>query len=159
MGARGPRCTFQQIAGKLREQVAATEPTHPGPAKLGSEAELSARFGASRNTLRKALSQLAGEGLIHSVPTRGWYVGQPSERSAPGPLEIAAELAAKIQERGLGPGVRLTTVPGLAARFGVSAYTARCALLALEAQGLVESRHGKGWYVMTVVKPEVSGGV
>ena len=148
MGSQSPRDTFRQIADRLREEVATIKPTDSEPAKLGSESELSTRFGVARNTLRKALSELARDGLIYSLPTKGWYVSQPGEQQgAPDHLAIAAELATGIRSGQPGPGEKLTTAPKIAARFGVSMHTARQALLTLGAQGLIESQHGKGWYV------------
>jgi len=148
VGSQSPRDTFRQIADKLREEVAAVKPTGSGPAKLGSETELSARFGVARNTLRKALSELARDGLVYSLPTKGWYISQPGTREEPPDhLAIAAKLATEIRAGEPGPGEKLTTAPQIASRFGVSLHTARQSLLALGAQGLIESQHGKGWYV------------
>lgn len=42
--------------------------------RLPSETELARQAGVSRPTLRKALTQLASEGLVESVQGSGWYV-------------------------------------------------------------------------------------
>lgn len=44
---------------------------------LPSENELCARYGASRETVRKGLKHLEQEGLIYSLPRRGYFVNKP----------------------------------------------------------------------------------
>lgn len=149
MPQQSPRGTYKQIADTLREEIAAHGgPAEQGSRRLGTEAEMSVRFGVARNTLRKALSVLADEGIVYSEPTRGWFVGQASPE-APGPaaVDIAAALARKVRTGECPPGTRFTTAPTIAAEFGVSRHTARLALLSLGTQGLIESRHGRGWFV------------
>lgn len=53
---------YVQIAGQLIDEIAAG--THPVGHKLPSEAELCARFGSSRSTVRQALGRLEAAGLI-----------------------------------------------------------------------------------------------
>lgn len=60
------------IAVTLRDEIAAGL-RRPG-ARLPTEAELAARFGVNRHTLRRALAELAGEGLIHSRRGAGVFV-------------------------------------------------------------------------------------
>lgn len=62
----------QRIAAELRDAIKRGELT--GGQRLGSEAEIGATYGASRTTVRAALSALAHEGLISSEPGRGWFV-------------------------------------------------------------------------------------
>jgi GntR family transcriptional regulator len=63
---------YQQIADELRTQLEAGELGAGG--LLPSEAELSARFAASRVTVRRALELLRDEGLVGSRQGFGWFV-------------------------------------------------------------------------------------
>ncbi|MCP6490732.1 GntR family transcriptional regulator, partial [Klebsiella pneumoniae] len=54
---------FQKIARLLKSEINGHS-WHVGDL-LPSEAELAVRYNVSRNTLRKALSLLEGEGIIH----------------------------------------------------------------------------------------------
>ena len=56
---------FQKIARLLKSEINGNS-WHVGDL-LPSEAELAVRYNVSRNTLRKALSLLEGEGIIHSM--------------------------------------------------------------------------------------------
>ncbi|MFE0700245.1 GntR family transcriptional regulator [Streptomyces sp. NPDC058872] len=63
---------YRQVADALRREI---DSGAYGPgARLPSEAELSARFDASRNTVRSGLSLLVGEGLITSSQGLGYEV-------------------------------------------------------------------------------------
>lgn len=150
MGNQAPRDAYRQIAEALRSEIKNYR-TDGEPRRLGSEAELSRRFAVARNTLRRALLELAKDGLVYSIPTKGWFIGdraQASER--PSHKEIAARLAKDIEAGRTGPGEKLTTAPHIAELYGVTLHVARQALISLNAQGLIESRHGKGWFVRTV---------
>jgi GntR family transcriptional regulator len=64
------RIRYQEIADELRRQAVAA----PQGSLLPSEAELSARFGASRVTVRRALELVREEGLIAARQGFGWFV-------------------------------------------------------------------------------------
>ncbi len=72
----------RQLASKTRtrlwEQVAETISVElsvkPDGSRLPSEAQLGARFGVSRVTLRQALLHLQARGLVESHPGLGWFV-------------------------------------------------------------------------------------
>jgi GntR family transcriptional regulator len=67
---------YQTIAGDLRRRVAAGE--FAAGRLLPSESELSEAYGASRVTIRKALDELRGEGLVDARQGFGWFVaGEP----------------------------------------------------------------------------------
>ena len=68
----GPQPVYQQIAAILRAQIEAGElvPDRPIP----SEAVLMQRYGVARETARKAVRVLVGEGLVYVVQGRGAYV-------------------------------------------------------------------------------------
>src|SRR5688500_6525577 len=60
---------------------------------------------------------------------------------------LAQQISALIQRDGLRPGERLPSVRALAAQLGVAVPTLREGLRRLEAQGVVELRHGAGLFV------------
>ena len=64
-------------------------------------------------------------------------------------LQIADQLMESIRSEGMAPGDRLPSERDLASRFEVSRQTAREALIALEAAGVVEIRLGSGVYVQS----------
>jgi DNA-binding GntR family transcriptional regulator len=64
------RIRYQEIAAELRRRAAAA----PAGSLLPSEAELSAEFGASRVTIRRALELVREEGLIAARQGFGWFV-------------------------------------------------------------------------------------
>jgi GntR family transcriptional regulator len=70
----GPR--YKAIREALRRQI--TEGTYRLMEKLPSEHTLMDQFGASRATIRKALSGLLEIGLIHSRRGEGYFVSRPS---------------------------------------------------------------------------------
>ncbi|MFF8900600.1 GntR family transcriptional regulator [Streptomyces lydicus] len=63
---------YRQVADALRREIV-NKVYRPGE-RLPSESELSARFDASRNTVRSGLSQLVSEGLISSSQGLGYEV-------------------------------------------------------------------------------------
>ena len=64
------RVRYQEIAGELRELVR----DRAAGTLLPSESELSARFGASRVTVRRALEVVRDEGLVAARQGFGWFV-------------------------------------------------------------------------------------
>jgi DNA-binding GntR family transcriptional regulator len=140
---------YRRITDTLRARITGGE-FAPGAA-LPSEAALCAEYGVARNTLRRALDQLADEGLIEVRPGRGRVVLPPAGASGPVVPQyqvMAAELRALIESGKLRPGDTLPSESALAQRYGVARGTARHALAELEGAGLVESVHGKGRYVL-----------
>jgi GntR family phosphonate transport system transcriptional regulator len=63
---------WQAIAATLQDEIRAGH-YRPGD-KLPTEAELSARFGVNRHTVRQALASLAEGGLVHSRRGAGVFV-------------------------------------------------------------------------------------
>lgn len=63
---------YRSIAADLRRRLEAGEFAAGG--LLPSEADLSRAYGASRVTVRKALDDLRGEGLVDSRQGYGWFV-------------------------------------------------------------------------------------
>jgi len=147
-----PRATawgaYRHIAAALRERLANGE--FPPGAVLPSESALCAEYRVARNTLRRALDELAEEGLLTVQPGRGRVVlapGNTAASAAPRYRTVAAELRREIESGELRPGDPLPSESALAGRHGVSRGTARQALAELEGAGLVETVHGKGRFV------------
>ncbi|MFJ4988149.1 GntR family transcriptional regulator [Streptomyces sp. NPDC088732] len=63
---------YRQLADSLRREIG--DGTYPPGSRLPSESTLSARFAASRNTVRNGLKLLVGEGLIASSQGLGYEV-------------------------------------------------------------------------------------
>lgn len=70
---RGPVPPYRQIAARLRERINAGE-FRPGIDPLPSRKTISQEAGVALMTVDRALGVLRDEGLIESVPARGWYV-------------------------------------------------------------------------------------
>jgi GntR family transcriptional regulator len=84
---------YLTIADDLRRQVGTG--SSPAGRILPSEAELSRAYGASRVTVRKALEQLRGEGLVDSRQGYGWFiVGHPVRQTLARLGTIEEQLAA-----------------------------------------------------------------
>ena len=84
---------YLTIAGDLRRRIEARE--FATDRLLPSEAELSAAYGASRVTVRKALEELRGDGLVESRQGYGWFVAVDPLRQTLGRLgTIEAQLEA-----------------------------------------------------------------
>jgi len=109
-----------------------------------------AEYGVSRNTMRRALGQLAAERLIMARPGRGRIVIVPGEvrDATPRYRQIAADLRTAIETGALRPGDVLPSEVALMARYGVARGTTRQALAELDGAGLIESVHGKGRFVL-----------
>lgn len=65
---------WRRIAASLQEGIA-NGSTPPG-ARLETEAQLAARFGVNRHTVRRALDELSREGLVRIEQGRGSFVAE-----------------------------------------------------------------------------------
>jgi DNA-binding GntR family transcriptional regulator len=142
--------TYAKITGVLRERITSGA-LAPG-APIPSEAALCEEFAVVRNTARRALATLEGEGLIETLPGKGRTVrdGTPAQCAY---RRIAADLRTRIKNRQLAPGDILPSEAGIVAQYGVARGTARTALATLANEGLIETRHGKGRYVRRTPGP------
>jgi Bacterial regulatory proteins, gntR family len=71
-----PRPLWQQLAELLRGRIERGELA----GRLEAETALAQRYGVSRDTVRRALADLARDGLIRSTRGRGTFVLPPGER-------------------------------------------------------------------------------
>lgn len=146
-----PRATawgaYTAIADALRARIDDGEFT-PG-SLLPSESALCVEYKVARNTVRRALDQLAADGLIEVLPGRGRVVTKPGTQgeTIPRYRRIVADLRELVESGELRPGDALPSEAELSEKYGVSRGTARHALAELEGAGLVEAVHGKGRYV------------
>ncbi|MEU8251988.1 GntR family transcriptional regulator [Nonomuraea sp. NPDC048916] len=76
-----PRPAYLQIADDLRQEVA------EGRLKLGerlpARRQLAQRYGVAVETIRRALDELARDGLISTQSTRGTYVVKTPDQTEP----------------------------------------------------------------------------
>lgn len=92
------RIRYQEIADELRERIAASG----AGSVLPSESELSAEFGASRVTVRRALEMLRDDGLVAARQGFGWFVATEPVRQhldQLGTIEAQLEHSGKHAER------------------------------------------------------------
>lgn len=81
----------------------------------------------------------------HAEPKFGTLVAKPGP--APKYLRIRGWLMDRILSSGLGRGDKLPSENDLMRQFDVSRVTVRQALEALREDGIIESHHGKGWFL------------
>jgi GntR family transcriptional regulator, phosphonate transport system regulatory protein len=65
---------WRQIASRIQREIASGE-SRPGT-RLPTEAELSARFGVNRHTVRRALEELSRDGLVRIEQGRGSFIAE-----------------------------------------------------------------------------------
>jgi DNA-binding FadR family transcriptional regulator len=99
------------------------------------------------------LVQTPSVGVVPSLPAEAGDVARP--RRARGLVsEVVESLAASIREGSIQPGVKLPTEWEIMARFEVSRTVVREAISRLQANRLVETRHGVGTFALA---PQSSG--
>lgn len=149
-----PKCSpspakYEQIAAAVRADVEGG--TVQVGQLIGTEDALAERFGVSPGTVRRALRELADEGIVASISGRGWF--KWSEKDPPTRTsEIATGIRSAITSGEWAEGARLPGELALAARYGVGRVTVRRALAFLESEGVV-ARRGGG---RVVVRSEVT---
>lgn len=99
---------WAQIAETLRRDLSALDPG----ARLPTEAQLAARFGANRHTVRRALAALGEEGLVHTRRGAGAFVAM---RPVEYPLSHKPRFHAALSATGRVPGRRTLSMQSLAA--------------------------------------------
>lgn len=78
------RAVYRQLADLLRDQIQAGHPRPGG--LLPSEGRLQQTYGVGRETVRRALRVLRGEGLVVTEAGYGTRVVEPAERE---PVRVA----------------------------------------------------------------------
>lgn len=101
----GRTAIWIDISSKLQGEIASGQ-RQPGD-KLPTEAELSARFGVNRHTVRRALADLADHGLVHARRGAGVFV---QARPLDYPLGRRTRLSANLAAMGREPGRQLLSI-------------------------------------------------
>lgn len=110
---------YRQIAGTLRDEILSGRFEPSG--RLPSEAEIGARFEVSRVTVRLALDELAGNGLIERRKGKGTYVAGKEVRHE---LDTLRSFHESLVLQGLNASMRILsmsterTPDAIAAAFG-----------------------------------------
>ncbi|QXJ20621.1 winged helix-turn-helix transcriptional regulator [Actinomadura graeca] len=149
MSSRAPRGTYLRLTDALRKRL--KDGTYAPGSRLPSEAALCAEFNVARNTVRRALAALEAEGLMMVRTGLGRFAHGPTTQPIPRPRtqreRITANLRQEIETGSLRPGDALPSESQLSRHYDVSRFTARTALIALEAADLVTCVPGKGRFV------------
>jgi GntR family transcriptional regulator len=69
---------YQTLRERLRDEIAAGR--YRDGVRLPTESELVARYGVSRQTVRRAFVDLVAEGMVYRVPGRGTYASESGRR-------------------------------------------------------------------------------
>ncbi len=93
---------YHGIADELRTRVSSG--TYAAGRVLPSESEMSAEFGVSRVTIRKALEILRDEGLVDARQGFGWFVAGKQVRQ---PLGRLATIEDQMRDSGMQPERRI----------------------------------------------------
>lgn len=96
---------YNHIKLRLREAIEAGQ-YKPGE-RIPSEHELMHKFGVSRATVRKAISELVLEGWLHRIQGRGTFVGQPKFRQT---LSRLTSFTEDMRVLGLTPRTKLISL-------------------------------------------------
>lgn len=130
---------YRDIATRLRWEIREEHAYAPGT-QLPPHAELAARFGTTRTTMRRALQVLADDGLIEIRHGQGTYVtgGHPSRTEA-----IEADLRRKAALK-----VRIERAESIANTWSVSNTTAANVLRKLTKEKIIKKR-GDGSFEST----------
>ncbi|MBI4884108.1 MAG: GntR family transcriptional regulator [Actinobacteria bacterium] len=138
---------YQEIAHTLRDRLSAFGPGHVLP----SESDLSAEFGVSRVTIRRALETLREEGLVESRQGFGWYVAMAPLQQRLGRLET---IEGQLRERGINPERQILEFAFVAAPAHVAAQLGCTQVLRVKRRNLAD---GAPFAVVTVWCPAALG--
>ncbi|WP_327656015.1 winged helix-turn-helix domain-containing protein [Streptomyces sp. NBC_00483] len=144
MSEASPRGTYLVISEALRKGIEEGETADTLP----SEADLMRSHGVSRNTIRRALKVLEGEGVLESAPGVGWRVARGGDRRT-----LVEQMTDVITEDSLAVGDSYPSEAKLCERFGFSRTAVRRALAQMEGTGLLATVHGKGRTVRALPSP------
>jgi GntR family phosphonate transport system transcriptional regulator len=100
---------WRQIAGTMEREIASGS-LAPG-ARLPTEAELSARFAVNRHTVRRAMEELEGRGLVRIEQGRGSFVAEDVLDYPVGPRTRFSETIRRQNREPQGRMLRIEEVP------------------------------------------------
>jgi GntR family phosphonate transport system transcriptional regulator len=101
---------WRQIAARLEQDIAGGRGAAPG-ARLPTEAELSARFGVNRHTVRRAMEELTARGLIRVEQGRGSFISEDVLDYPIGPRTRFSETIRRQNREPAGRLLRTTELP------------------------------------------------
>lgn len=143
----GRTIRYQEIADALRDRVRRAAPG----SLLPSEADLSAEFGASRVTVRRALELVRDDGLISARQGFGWFVATEPVRQR---LERLGTIEAQLVESGRATARQVLEFAFVAAPRHVAELLASDEVLMVKRVNLAD---GEPFAVVTVWCPAVLG--
>lgn len=119
-----PESETSALDRRLRSAVVARVHAgrYPPGTRLPGERQLAGELGVSRTTLRRALQELARQGLLEASSKRGWFVPADAVGEPPSTLQSFTEMT---RARGQRPGTRVLSItsrqpePGEAGRLAV----------------------------------------
>jgi len=115
-----PLALYYQVAEALRQRIVSGA-LKPGDA-IPTEEELQRLFGVSRATVRQAVRDLVGDGLLRLERPRGTFVTRPKLQET---LPELISFSDEVRQQGLAPSARVLSVareaapPYVAARLGI----------------------------------------
>ncbi|MCF6467327.1 winged helix-turn-helix transcriptional regulator [Nonomuraea sp. MG754425] len=134
---------YMKVAADLAADIKAGR-LKPGD-RLPTEVELGARFQIGRTTVRAAVEQLRGQGLVQTVPAKGTYVtGEKTTAPVPASRRLVEDLRDAITSGHLKPGDPLPPEQELMDTYGLAAITITIALRKLRQEGLIHHIPGRG---------------
>lgn len=139
-----PRGTHLQVSESLRQEIESGDIADTLP----SEASLMDSHSVSRNTIRRALKVLEGDGVVESAPGIGWRVIRGGDRRS-----LAQRMTDVIEEDSLSVGDTYPSEAKLCKRFDASRTAVRRVLAQMEGNGLLATVHGKGRTVRALPTP------
>ncbi len=146
---------YLRIAADLRAQIDRGELAAGN--KLPTESALMESYAVSRTVAKNAIIVLKTEGLVEGRQGSGVYVravrrmtpiGADDHVDPPSPSrQVADELREQIRQGRYRLGEKLPSERKLADEYNIARNTATTALSILQKEGLLDRRHGSGWYV------------
>jgi GntR family phosphonate transport system transcriptional regulator len=106
---------WRQIAQRLERDIAGG--THAPGGRLPTEAELASQYGVNRHTVRRAMEELEGRGLVRIEQGRGSFVAEDVVDYRLGPRTRFSEI---IRRQNREPGGRILRVAEVAAETGLA---------------------------------------
>ncbi|WP_439594842.1 phosphonate metabolism transcriptional regulator PhnF [Falsiroseomonas sp.] len=106
---------WRQIAQRLERDIASG--LHAPGARLPTEAELAAEYKVNRHTVRRAMEELEGRGLVRIEQGRGSFVAEDVVDYSLGPRTRFSEI---IRRQNREPGGRILRVAEVAAETGLA---------------------------------------
>ncbi|HEV7457491.1 MAG TPA: phosphonate metabolism transcriptional regulator PhnF [Roseococcus sp.] len=100
---------WRQIVASLEATI--RDGTHRPGARLPTEAELSARFAVNRHTIRRAMEELEGRGLVRIEQGRGSFVAEDVLDYPLGPRTRFSEIIRAQNREPAGRVLRMAEVP------------------------------------------------